>query len=77
MEATSAVWRDRLADVPGQVLAEHLAERLGLDVGERRLELVFSQGVLRKTFVHLGPIGTEELSYLLAGEQPTVLGRRA
>ena len=62
--------------MPWQVQAELLAERLGLDVGERRLELVFSQGVLRKTFVHLGPIGSEELSYLLAGERPPHLGRR-
>ena len=31
---------------------------------------------LRKVFVHLGPVGTEELSYLLAGERPPVLGRR-
>lgn len=74
--ATRDAWAAQLAEVPWQTQAELLAERLGLEVGERRLELVFSHGALRKVFVHVGPVGMEELSYLLAGERPPQLGRR-
>lgn len=75
MEATTQAGHAGLAEVPWRVLAEELAERLGLDTGERRLELVFSHGVFRRLFLHHGPIGSEELSYLLERERPRVLGR--
>lgn len=58
-----------------EALSEYVAERLGLVVGERSLEWHWSDGSLRRTDIHIGPLRQRELALLDAGDQPRGLGR--
>lgn len=50
-------------------ILEHIAGRLEINRGERKLTVTFSDGVLRRSFVEYGPLRPSELAEL-AGDGP-------
>jgi hypothetical protein len=62
--------RRRLDEQSVRSLLEYLAARLGYAVGHARLEFGFTNGSLRQSWPHSGPVRDTELEALALREAP-------
>jgi hypothetical protein len=62
--------RRRLDELSARTLVEYLAERLGQVIGHARLEFVLTNGSLRSSWLHEGPLRDAELDARAGREAP-------
>jgi hypothetical protein len=62
--------RARLDAEPVRAIVEYVADRLGLEGRNVKLEVHFDEGRLRKAYLHRGPLGVEAIEELAAREAP-------
>jgi hypothetical protein len=67
--------RRRLDETGVRTIAEYLCDRLGRAVGHARLEFCFTNGSLRSSWMHDGPVRNEELEAAALREAPALPGR--